>query len=166
MRPGVFFAARFGDAHSRKPAEAYRRIERYAAGPHLELFACEQLGQRDNEVHMMEEAMAPRRHSRITTATALKRREVAARAIQAAVGPASEIARLQAQVEELLATARQREFVIEALRRRLEGLEDESGRSRLNRRPRRPAHDRGGGSLNQPTNQPTNQPKQEYSYGR
>jgi N6-adenosine-specific RNA methylase IME4 len=28
--------------HSRKPAEAYRRIERYAAGPHIELFAREQ----------------------------------------------------------------------------------------------------------------------------
>ena len=25
--------------HSRKPDEAYRRIERYAAGPYLELFA-------------------------------------------------------------------------------------------------------------------------------
>jgi N6-adenosine-specific RNA methylase IME4 len=27
--------------HSRKPDEAYRRIERYCAGPRLDLFACE-----------------------------------------------------------------------------------------------------------------------------
>jgi hypothetical protein len=65
------------------------------------------------------------KHSRITTA-ALRKRETAARRTQDAVGPSSEIPRLQAQVEELLTTIRQRELVIAGLRRELQEVVDES----------------------------------------
>jgi hypothetical protein len=67
--------------------------------------------------------MAPRRHSRIPTATALKRREAKAQRVQAAAGPASEIARLQAHVGELLAAIRQRDLTIKGLRRALDDAE-------------------------------------------
>lgn len=69
--------------------------------------------------------MTPRRHSRITTASALKRREAAARRVQDAVGPGSEIARLQAHVAELLTTVRRLELANAGLRRRLDDVECE-----------------------------------------
>jgi hypothetical protein len=68
--------------------------------------------------------MTPR--NKITTAAALRRREAQARAIQAAVGPGSEIARLQAQVNGLLAVIRQRELTIAGLERQISEIHDDT----------------------------------------
>jgi hypothetical protein len=67
------------------------------------------------------------RERRITTASALKRREAAARRTQDAVGPGSEIARLQANIAELLTKIRQLEIANAGLRRRLDDIECEDG---------------------------------------
>jgi hypothetical protein len=70
--------------------------------------------------------MAPR--GRITTASALKRREVAARRVQDAAAPAAEIRRLEAHINELLAALRQRDLVIAGLRREIDdGACEEEG---------------------------------------
>jgi hypothetical protein len=63
--------------------------------------------------------------TRITAATALRRREAQARRTQDATGPDAEISRLKTNVEELLAKIRQRDLVIEALRRQIAYVEDE-----------------------------------------
>jgi hypothetical protein len=67
------------------------------------------------------------RQRKITTATALKRREATARRVQDAVGPGGEVARLQAYVAELLAAVRRLELANAGLRRRIEELDDEEG---------------------------------------
>jgi regulator of replication initiation timing len=67
------------------------------------------------------------RHRKIGTAPELRRREAAARRVQDAAGPASEIARLQAHVVELLATVRRLELANAGLRRRLDDVECEDG---------------------------------------
>jgi hypothetical protein len=65
------------------------------------------------------------RHRKITTAVALHKREAAARAVQAAVGPGSEIARLEARIEELMAANRRLEIANAGLQRQLDDPECE-----------------------------------------
>jgi regulator of replication initiation timing len=65
------------------------------------------------------------RQRRITTAVSLRRREAAARRTQDAIGPATEIARLQAHVAELLTTIRRLELANAGLQRRLDDAECE-----------------------------------------
>jgi hypothetical protein len=60
---------------------------------------------------------APRRHRRIATATALKRREAQAQRVAHAVSPDAEIERLKAHVDALLHELRARDFTIQAMRR-------------------------------------------------
>jgi hypothetical protein len=67
------------------------------------------------------------RQRKITTASALKRRETQAQRIQHAIDSTAEIARLSARVDELqreLALAR---ITVRGLRRRLDGVECEDG---------------------------------------
>jgi hypothetical protein len=67
------------------------------------------------------------RQRRITTAVSLRRREAAARRVQDAVGPGSEIARLQANIAELLTKIRRLEIANAGLLRRLDDVECEDG---------------------------------------
>jgi hypothetical protein len=67
--------------------------------------------------------MIPRALNRTITATALRKREAAARRTQDAVGPGSEIERLRAHVTELLAKIRQLEIANAGLQRRLSDIE-------------------------------------------
>jgi hypothetical protein len=65
--------------------------------------------------------------TRITTASALKRREAAARRTQDAVGPASEIARLSARINELERELALSRITIRGLNRRLDDFDCEDG---------------------------------------
>jgi hypothetical protein len=67
--------------------------------------------------------MIPRVFNRTLTATALRRREAAARRTQDAIGPAAELERLRAHVTELLAKIRQLEIANSGLQRRIDDIE-------------------------------------------
>jgi hypothetical protein len=64
--------------------------------------------------------------TRITTASALKRREAAARRTQDAIGPASEIARLSARISELERELALSRITVRGLKRRLDDFECET----------------------------------------
>ena len=66
------------------------------------------------------------RQRKITTAVPLRRREAAAQRAQDAVGPAGEIARLSARINELERELALSRITIRGLKRRLDDFEDEA----------------------------------------